>query len=217
MILELDDGSPLLIEHRVGAGRLMVLTTALDPAWSSLVVRPAFVTFIADLLAYLAEDLLPVEALVGQPFAIPAQSVQLFDRAGDPVLGLADTIGRPTVSLDRPGIYQLRTPASTRLLAVNADLRESDLERADDAWLERWQEAMDRTTAYTERHRGLQAGVDPPPFAAEAEVDAGRRIPLAPWLLGLLALLVVIEPLLANAGRSRSGPTTKRTEGASAA
>ena len=59
VILALDDDTPLLVEYPLGAGRLMVLTTALDPEWSSLVVRPAFVVFMANLLGYLAEDLLP--------------------------------------------------------------------------------------------------------------------------------------------------------------
>ena len=117
VILALDDGTPLLVEHVVGAGRLMVLNTALDPQWSSLVVRPAFVGVVANVLGYLAEDLLPGGALVGQAFAIPAQSVQLFDASGARVLGLADTVGRPTVSLTKPGLYQLRTPSRSRPLA----------------------------------------------------------------------------------------------------
>ena len=43
VVLVLDDGTPLLTEYRIGTGRLMLLGTALDPAWSTLVVRPAFV------------------------------------------------------------------------------------------------------------------------------------------------------------------------------
>ncbi len=191
VIMALDDGTPLLVEHPVGRGRLMVLTTALDPEWSSLVVRPAFVTFMANLLGYLAEDLLPAEALVGQPFAIPAQSVQLFDAAGARVLGLADTVGRPTVSVDVPGVYQLRTPSRTRPLAVNTDVWESDLRRAPDELLARWQAATART--------GIAANKTSVP---ERTGDTTHTQPLAPWLLALLALLVLAEPLIAN-GRLR--------------
>lgn len=196
VILALDDDTPLLVEYPVGAGRLMVLTTALDPEWSSLVVRPAFVAFMANLLGYLAEDLLPSEALVGQAFAIPAQSVQLIDAAGTRVLGLADTVGRPTVSVATPGVYQLRTPSRTRPLAVNTDLRESDLRRAPDELLARWQAATTQpsrqtSTTFTSSTRTSTS-------------DTTHHQPLAAWLLALLALLVFAEPLLAN-----NGPTTR--------
>jgi hypothetical protein len=189
MILALDDGTPLLVEHPVGAGRLMVLTTALDPEWTSLVVRPAFVGFMAKVLGYLAEDLLPAEALVGQDFAIPAQSVQLLDATGKRVLGLSDTVGRPTVSLRQPGVYQLRTPSRTRPLAVNTDVRESDLRRAPAELLARWQAATVPTAATPASST-----------ASQSSEESTYIQPLAPWLLALLALLVLAEPLLANLG-----------------
>jgi len=194
VILALDDGTPLLIEYRVGAGRLMVLTTALDPEWTSLVVRPAFVGFMAKLLGYLAEDLLPAEALVGEAFAIPAQSVQLFDATGRRVLGLADTVGRPTVSVAQPGVYQLRTPSRTRPLAVNTDIRESDLRRTPADLLARWQAATVHNDTASENSAAVP----------QSDGESTYTQPLAPWLLALLALLVLAEPLLAN-----SGPTNR--------
>jgi hypothetical protein len=198
VILTLDDGTPLLTEYRLGTGKLMVLGTALDPGWSTLVVRPAFVGFMANLLGYLAEDLLPAEALVGQPFAIPAQNVQLFDADGDRVLGLADTIGRPTVSLAEPGIYQLRTPASTRLLAVNVDLAESDLTPAPADLLERWQDVGSRAT-------GVRPGAGSSDLTAltPSGQTTTYEIPLGFWFLALLAALVLIEPIFANLSSDR--------------
>jgi hypothetical protein len=188
VLLALDDGCPLLLEHRLAAGRLLVLMTALDPAWSSLVTEPAFVAFVADALGYLAEDTLPAAAVAGQPLAIPAANVQLFDQAGRRMLGLGDTVGRPSVPLHVPGIYTLRTPSTERLLAVNPDPRESDLRPADPALLERWQEASRAVAAV--------------PAATDSE-DAPRTLPLAPWLLALLGVLAVLEPLAANAAGSR--------------
>jgi hypothetical protein len=189
VILALDDGTALLVEHRYGAGRLILLGTALDPAWSTLVVRPAFVSLLANVLGYLTEDILPTAAQTGEPFAIPAQSVQLFGEEGERVLGLADTVGRPTISLASPGIYQLRTPSGSRKLAVNVPLAESNLEPINPEQLARWQQSA---AAGTE----LQG----PAAAATTAADASeaRLLPLAPWLLIALALLVVLEPLFAN-------------------
>lgn len=188
VILALDDGTPLLVEHRIGAGRLLLLGTALDPAWSTLVVRPAFVSLLANVLGYLAEDILPTAAQAGEPFAIPAQSVQLFSEAGERVLGLADTTGRPTISLAEPGIYQLRTPSRSRQLAVNVPLAESNLAPISPDLLAQWQQSA---------AIGTEAP-DPERTATAAAVSEERLLPLAPWLLLALGLLVILEPLFAN-------------------
>lgn len=189
VILALDDGTPLLVEHRIGAGRLLLLGTALDPAWSTLVVRPAFVNLLANVLGYLAEDILPTAAQAGEPFAIPAQSVQLFSEDGERVLGLADTVGRPIISLAEPGVYQLRTPSGSRQLAVNVPLAESDLIPIAPDLLTRWQQSA-------------AIGTEPPDSAiavSTGDSASGERLlPLAPWLLLALALLVILEPLFAN-------------------
>ena len=204
VILALDDGTALLAEHRIGAGRLLLLGTALDPAWSTLVVRPAFVNLLANVLGYLAEDILPTEALAGEPFAIPAQSVQLFDEGGERVLGLADTVGRPTISLAEPGIYQLRTPSGIRRLAVNVPLAESNLAAIAPETLARWQQSA---AVGAERPDSSTAT-----STADASSDE-QLLPLAPWLLLALALLVFLEPLYANliarqpAARGGGAPT----------
>ncbi|MEM8765974.1 MAG: BatA domain-containing protein [Pseudomonadota bacterium] len=199
VILALDDGTPLLTEHRIGAGRLLLLGTALDPAWSTLVVRPAFVDLLANVLGYLAEDILPTSAIAGEPFAIPAQSVQLFSDAGERVLGLVDTVGRPTISLAEPGIYQLRTPARSRRLAVNAPLSESRLDPVAAELLSEWQRSA---AAGAREAEDLQARA---PVSAAETNETERLLPLAPWLLLLLAILVFLEPLYANLfpGRAR--------------
>ncbi len=206
VILALDDGTPLLSEHRVGAGRLMLLGTALDPAWSTLAVRPAFVSLLANLLSYLAEDTLPAEALVGEPFAIPAQSLQLFTADGERVLGLGETVGRPTVNLDRPGFYQLRTPARSRYLAVNVHPAESDLRLVPAELLAEWQ-------ASTGADRPATRDSTTDPEAGDASTV--NLLPLAPWLLAVLALLALLEPLYANliSTRQRPGSMTNLTGG----
>lgn len=179
----LDDGTPLLIERRLGAGRMLALLTALDPEWSTLVVEPAFVSFVADALAYLAEDHLPGAATAGEALSLPAASVQVFDLQGRRKLGLDDTVGRPTVRLDQPGIYTVRTPNRQRQLAVNTDPRESDLTPAPAALLDRWRQALPAAA---------------PGGSTPAGAAVSRPVALAPWLLLALLLLAVVEPLAAD-------------------
>ena len=190
-ILALEDGRPLLVEFPVGRGRMLVLYTALDRDWTSLPVRPAFVRFVAAALRYLGNDPGTLQAVAEEAVSVPASSVQFFDADGARVLGLASTTRRPTVRFREPGFYSAHTPGRRALVAVNVDLRESDLRPTDPAVLARWQAA---------------AGVDPgdaPTSSSSTQIGAGPRLqPLAPWLLGLLAVLLLLEPVFANLGAS---------------
>ena len=190
-ILALEDGRPLLVEHTVGRGRLLVLYTALDREWTSLVVRPAFVRLVSDALRYLGNDPGALQAVAGEAVSVPASSVQFFDADGARVLGLASTTRRPTVRFGEAGFYSAHTPGRRALVAVNVDPRESDLRPADPAVLARWQEAAGAVPA------------EAPTRSASARTGAEARLqPLAPWLLGLLAVLLLVEPVFANLGAS---------------
>ena len=202
-ILALADGRPLLVEHRVGSGRLLVLHTALDRAWSSLVLRPVFVRFVADALGYLANDLGPLRAVAGEPVALPAAAVQVFDADGARVLGLGSTAHRPTARFPDAGFYSVRTPGRRTLLAVHLDPRESDLRPADPVLLARWREVA---------AAGRSATASRPSVAAP-DADVPPAWPLAPWLLTLLAVLLLAEPTIANLGgtfRRIRGPSADR-------
>ena len=200
-ILALEDGRPLLVEHPVGRGRLLVLYTALDREWTSLVVRPAFVRLVGDALRYLGNDPGALQAVAGEAVSVPASSVQFFDADGARVLGLASTTGRPTVRFREPGFYSAHTPGRRALVAVNVDVRESDLRPTDPAVLARWQEAAGAVPA------------EAPTRSAFAGTGAEARLrPLAPWLLGLLALLLLVEPVCANLG-SRLRPLLQFARG----
>ncbi|MGE0621481.1 MAG: hypothetical protein AB7I04_02565 [Pseudomonadales bacterium] len=107
---------------------------------------------------------------------------------------------RPTVTLAEPGVYQLRTPSSRRFLAVNVHPAESDLTRASDTVLGNWQQTASATRAVAETRALLNdraADASAPPASQQTE----RELPLAPWLLALLAALVLIEAVYANVFR----------------
>lgn len=188
VLIATEDGEPVLIEQRLGTGRLLLLSTSLDNTWSDLPVQPVFVSFMAEAAAWLAGD----EAYGSRqtagavlPLAQAGATVgQVIDPDGHPLLALNATQTVQSVRLDRSGFYQVVTPARESLLAVNTDERESDLTPADAALLERWRMAA-------------KAAETVAPALASAQ-SSSNTLPLARWLLGLAALLVIAESLAGN-------------------
>ena len=189
-----DADTPFVVEKRLGKGRLLVLLTALDRDWSSLVLRPAFVGFVRRAVDYLAQNL-PLAATAGQAVSVPASSAQIFDADGQRVLALGNTSARPVVRVPQPGFYTVRAPGREASMAVNVDPRESDLRSVPTELLERWQAAT--ATAPGEAMRG-QGSLD-------GEQAERQWHPLAPWLLVLAAVVLLVESLAANIGRLESG------------
>ena len=185
-------GRPMLIEQRLGAGRMVILLTALDREWSTLVLKPAFVGFVANAVGYLAGEFARA-GHAGEPLPVTSGNVQLFDAQGVRVLALGDTAGGSgnVLRVAEPGLYTVRTPGRETLLAVNVDPRESDLARMSADVLERWQDAA---------QRGAPAAARPAVQAATGE-PAGT--PLAPMLLALGLALLLVESAAANVGRVR--------------
>jgi hypothetical protein len=188
VLIAAEDGEPLLIEQRLGTGRLLLLCTSLDSSWSDLPVQPVFVSFMAEAAGWLAGDeAFGTRQIAGAvlPLAQAGATVgQVIDPDGHQLLSLSATRSAQSVRLERSGFYQVVTPARESLLAVNTDERESDLTPADPALLERW-----RTAA--------KAAETVAPAAASAQSSQGT-FPLARWLLALAAVLVVAESLAGN-------------------
>lgn len=181
-------GEPLLVEKRVGQGRMVVLLTALHRNWSNLVLKPAFVTLVHGAIDYLAREK-PLLATVGEPVAIGGVAVQLFDQSGARVPGLQQGLNATGQALrvEQPGVYTARSPGRETLLAVNVDTRESDPRPVSAEFLARWQDAL--------RPRGeptAHVGEDVPPSTR----------PLAGALLALALALLLAESVAANTGWS---------------
>ena len=183
---------PLLTEQRLGAGRMVTLLTALDRDWSTLVLQPAFVGFVANAVDYLAGEFARA-GHAGEPLPVTSGNVQLFDRQGIRVLALGDTAGGSgnVLRVAEPGLYTVRTPGRETLLAVNVDPRESDLAPMSADLLERWQAAAERNAPALARP------------AAQAAPGEPTGTPLAPTLLALGLALLIVESAAANIGRIR--------------
>jgi hypothetical protein len=176
--LRLADGLPLLVERRVGRGRVLVLCGTVDLAWGNLPLQAAFLPLVQRLVAWLGAETggttVRIEGTVGAPVELPLPSAELDPVVEDPdghAVAVRSLAGRVRFVPHRPGAYRLALPGAPPLaqVAVNAPPEESDVRRFGSL--------------------GAMA-------ADLAPVAQQRRVDLAPWALGLgLALLLLQAPL----------------------
>ena len=209
VLARLDDGSPLVVERTLGAGRLVFYLSSLDTYWGTLALQPPFVPWVDLTMRYLA----------GFAPAQPAYQVRDIARleldASDQELVLSPPDGSTTpidevrIALDtdsstdgesRPrdtdevlvevaqqGFYEIRPVGEDPLvtLAVNVDPVESDPTRLD---LEEFRLAVGGPDA------DLGASV-----AGETLEDNEPERSSAWWLVLFVGLLVVLaESLFSN-------------------
>ena len=178
----MSNGSPLLIERRVGAGNMLILTTALNTEWTDLPTASVFVAFVIKSIDYLGGD--TSSALyqsTGDVIAVNS-GTQLIDPNGEPMRDLSDISERTTISLDQPGIYQLRNSAGTQPVAVNGDTRESDITTISDESLNDWQQITTAAEIETNSTQSAQS----------------NRKGFWLWLLPLLLCIALIESLYSH-------------------
>ncbi|HEX5436148.1 MAG TPA: BatA and WFA domain-containing protein [Gemmatimonadaceae bacterium] len=132
-----DDGHVALLERRVGAGRVLVLTSALDGVWNDLPVQPVFLPLLQQAATYAAAY------TPDRPWVTVGEAVRTDSSAGPAVAitpsGAHRRLGRgrggATLEFAEQGFYEIRQSGgahdSTRTVAVNVDLAESDLTRLD--------------------------------------------------------------------------------------
>ena len=144
VLMRLDEGGPLLVEHTLGAGRVMLYGSSLDREWNDLPVQPVFVPMIAQLAAYLAGDhQVSFEARLGAALSARAMGfagAQVFAPDGDMALGIAGAGAGDDVLVDQIGFYEVVGAGRTELVAVNVDPRESDPAAMAGDELARWSE-----------------------------------------------------------------------------
>ena len=187
VLARLDDGTPLLLERPLAAGRVLLFTSSLDKEWNDLPVQPVFVPLIAGLANHLLGGAgFTSEADLGSTLAVRALGFaggQIFDPSGDAALGLG--AGSEDVLLDQVGFYEVVGGGTSQLVAVNFDGRESDLAPVDAATFERWQGL------------GVRPGESAAPVPVAAQADKVPRS-LGPLLVMFLLMLVVVESLVGN-------------------
>jgi aerotolerance regulator-like protein/VWA domain-containing protein len=138
-------GAPALVERAAGAGRVLLFTSDVDHHWNDFPLHPSFVPFVHEAARYLG----------ARPRAVASCLV------GDVPSGVPD----------RPGLVT----TGGRLLAVNADVRESSIDRVTPAeFLAR----VHRTPMQAHGDRGTQ------PVQTEARQGY--------WRYGLMLMLAAL-------------------------
>lgn len=188
VLARLSDGSPLLAEEPLGAGRVLVLTSPLDNIWNDLPVHPLFVPFVAESARYLSgvEEAV-TQATVDSILELrkrrdPRATVEVLDPSGRRALDLAAAVAGRELTLTSTGFYEIRRAGKIELVAVNPDPRESDLRPMGADVVALW-----KSTGRPE------AGTAP---AADAPQQAPRDL----WRILLLVVLsaAVLESVLGN-------------------
>lgn len=188
-ILQLDRGTPLLIEKAIERGRVIAAATSADAEWSNLPLQPFFVPLMQRLVTYLAtQSTISAWDQVGAPLRL----VMGKERVGveytlrDPT-GQAETLkvkadgdkslleSKPIAA---PGIYKLTQGTETRLLAYNLDPTESNLAALP----------AEKVQALAERHDA--AFVDS--IDSWQKLDRTRRHGSELWQPFLMALLALL-------------------------
>jgi hypothetical protein len=184
----LSDQTPLLMDHQVGEGHILVFASTFDNVANDFPLHASFVPFIQQTARYLGRlDDRPPSVLVGSFEELrdskeKGSAVEVVDPQGGRVLSLEEATQAQNIQFTSAGFYEIHRPnRADELVAVNADRRESDLTPAPAETLTLWQNTA----------QGSSEG---------GGVAAGEQKPLSLWWYVMLVVLAlaVAESLLGN-------------------
>jgi len=195
-LIALANGEPLLLEQKVGAGKIMLMTTSADRDWSDLPVKTVFLPLIQSITQYLAGgkrgNLDPgISVGASKELAFPASYVGRNLRVTKPdkqstevaIAGAKDRAIATVEGNDQAGIYRLSLTAggdkdsgAPQVYAVNAPFLESRLDEISSGEL-------------VGKLKPIRAEV----IDIAALKEGGKRVDLALPLLGLLLITLLLE------------------------
>lgn len=189
-LVQLEGGDALLLETRIGRGRLLTLTSSLDNQWNNLPVKPVFVAFMRATAEYLSgAEIFESQAYAGDGLrmqGMDGSAGQLVDPNGESVLALGSRLQSGQLKLLQTGFYTAHTAAGEYLIGSNLNPYESELVRLTDEAIENWANlaSMDQATGTTEN--------------TVLNTEEEGQQPLWQWLLILAVIVLVAESVLAN-------------------
>jgi hypothetical protein len=144
-VLSLGNGDPLIVEAPIHRGRVLLVATSADTAWTAMPLWPSFVPLVQEIAAWCAEGQLqqrnilvgePIEAWIASSAAAVPRSVQAPDGRGrsSQLRAAGDYSALICDDTLQSGVYVARfgQPVNrSQTFAVNVDTVESDLARVD--------------------------------------------------------------------------------------
>jgi hypothetical protein len=145
VIAHLTDGTPLLLEKKIGEGNVLLFASGLDNLTNDFPLHPAFVPFVEQTALYLSGIVRRSGARVVDSYLELRSSkeqsvgVQVIDPQGRRPLSLKESTSAQTYQLTGAGFYELQLANGRHdLIGVNPDRRESNLEVIPDDVLALW-------------------------------------------------------------------------------
>ena len=193
------DGSPAILVHQIGAGRLVVVNAPADPHGSSLAREGLFVALVQRILEWTVSERQPASSVtVGTPPRVthpsPTHSAFVVAPGGERLPCRWDRTSRTLVvpPLPRPGPYAVEEEGRiVDWVCARVDRAESDLRQADLEPLLR------------------QAPAGSARVSTRSSDPIGEARPLWPFVLALAATLLALEQALAYASL---GPSRRRED-----
>lgn len=188
----LADQTPLVLDAKVGEGRVMAFASSFDNNTNDLPLAPVFVPFVERSARYLAglEDrsgAVRVNAnLELRSAREQAVSVEVIDPDGNRPLSLQESTKSQFYQFGREGYFEVRRANGRHeMVAVNADRKESDLNVIPQETIELW------TGSGAGVNGTVANGLDP-------EKKETKPSSLGWYFLAVLAAVVAAESLLAS-------------------
>lgn len=206
----IDDEVPAVVEHGVGAGKVILFNTTANDDWSDLPRRNSFVPLIDRLLTYLTAGRVRRSFETGEAVSLPLTDVNPGETVmvrtpdgGTVTPTLTSTSGRTILRLEdvtQPGVYRVeRSTSSTPEVAfvVNVGRGDSVLTPMDTAALAKWWEPATFEVMS--------------PDAALQHLGPTDRLDLWPWLVALAGVLLLVETFLVHWLCPRVNPAAAET------
>jgi Aerotolerance regulator N-terminal/von Willebrand factor type A domain len=134
VVARLSDQTPLLLDKKIGEGRVLLLASGLENVTNDFPLHPEFVPFVEQTAFYLSGTERRSGSRVVDSFLElrtakeQAVGVEVIDPNGRRPLSLKDAATAQSYQLTQAGFYQLRLANGRQeLVGVNPDRRESDL------------------------------------------------------------------------------------------
>ncbi len=148
VVARMADGAPLLLDRQIGEGHVLLLASGMENLTNDFPLHPLFVAFVDQTANYLSGNYRVsgarlVDSYIPLRAATQTQgqggSVEVVDPNGQRPLSLSEAQSIQSFQLKRAGFYQIRfANGKEGLVGVNADRRESDLQRMPDDLLQLW-------------------------------------------------------------------------------